>query len=371
MSGFPRVACYAANRGYGFPLVPGNSHASPLDMDLVGKLARHDTITLDLAPWWAVEEPPRVDALLALRRLNPSIRIIGYLLLGVWRLPAEFTVNTWDKTFWGTWHNGVKDSGGHGAVAERNADGTIRHWWVRWENPATEAALTKLLCDVASSHLFDGIFGDYFWATTGSGADALQRMTHSVRSAGGRGFLVLGNGPHADTLNTDGAFREGVPDKLPGVDFPDIQRWRSSRPHRTDDWVQSGTDYLSLDTPDAKRAARFAHGIACHTDSLCSFGKDRDVKLTAAYPVPYLAWWNEIYDGGGLGTGWLGEPRGDASLVGFNCWRRDFAGGTVLVNASSNDKPVTLPKGLCRFDGTEMGSVTVPARDAVFLRRAQ
>ena len=131
---YPRISCYAANRGYGFPLVPANNHAGTLDMALIAKLARYSTITLDLAPWYALSEPCRTDALIALRRLNPSVRILGYFMQGVWRLAPDFTVQSWDKTFWGTWHNAIKDSGGFGDVAERNPDGTPKRKYINPED---------------------------------------------------------------------------------------------------------------------------------------------------------------------------------------------------------------------------------------------
>ena len=191
----------------------------------------------------------------------------------------------------------------------------------------------------------------------------MQRMIAGVKAAGGPGFTVHGNGWDANTLNADGSFCEGFPDKL-GHDFEHVREWRAGRPHRTEDWLQAGTGVTSFDTEDAKRQARFAHGTACLFDMQCSFGPDRDA------PHLYPQMWLGIYDADGLGPGWLGEPMGAATNLGTNLYWRCFAGGAVFVNSGPDSAHVnTLPPGLRRIDGPEMGSVTVPAQDAVFLVR--
>lgn len=352
--GFPRVAAYAANRGYGAPLLVGDVP----NMDLITKLARYPICTLNTSPWYSVLEPSRPAVPLLLRRANPRICILGYQLLGWWYLGPDFTVAPWDKTFAGSWHTAIKETAGFDM---KSGSG----WFVRWDNPATESALTNLLCGAAASRLFNGLFFDYAWALNGVASAAMDRMIHAVRQAGGPGFLMLGNGPHADTLNLDGELREGYPDHL-GNDFSAIRTWRAVRPHRSLDWLQSGTGFTSLDTPESQRAARFALGTSCLFGTLCSIGPDRDLTVQPSY----MGWWLPEYDGGGIGTGWLGEPRRPAKTHNGLLWDRDFCGGAVVVNAGSAEVTVGLVPGYRLIDGTAVGTVTVGAMDSVFLVRA-
>ena len=354
MTGFPKVSCYSAHRGSGAPYVRADgSHNDAM----IRALARYSTVTMMITPWYSVREASRADVLLRLREMNPRIRILGYTLLGWWYLPQTFTVSASDKSFAGSWHDAIKSTGGFG---EANGTG----WWVKWENPATESALTNLLCGSASSRLFDGHFYDFLSPDDSAGASAMQRMIAKVKAAGGPGFTVHGNGWGADDLDTDGSFREGFPSLL-GHDFEHVRQWRAGRPHRTEDWLQAGSGVTSFDTEDAKRQARFAHGTACLFDMQCSFGPDRDA------PYLYPQMWLPEYDGGGIGAGWLGEPASEP-LASGGLWRRVFSGGMVVVNEGSVSVTTNLPRGLCRLsDGAEMGSVTVPAMDCVMLWRAR
>lgn len=348
MNGFPRVASYSACKGSGFPLVKADG---ALDEPLIQKLARHQAVTLDITPWYSPYQAPRADALLLLRKLNPSISIYFYHVLGWFWLGADFTSQ--HRTFADAFHDEVKAAGAF--FPNGNVDVA-----------KAEAGLTKLFCGAAASRLANGVFWDFCSAVNAASVPAIERMIHAVRQAGGPGFKVIGNG-WQDTFNLDGNMKEGFPDNLPNVTFEHIRQWRAGRPHRTDDWLQAGTGFFDPTTPAAQRAARFAHGTACLFDMQCSVGPDRDLKV-----VPYYGtWWADFYDGGGLGAGWLGEPIGDYTTNLQGTFRRDFAGGVVLVNSAASPQNITLPKGLCRFDGQEMGSITVAAKDAAFLVRAR
>lgn len=355
---YPDVACYAGNKGYGWPLLLENKPGAPLNVDLITSLARYSTITLNVGPWYALDEPSRADAILLLRKLNPRIRIVAYQLLTWWYLSPDFVPHASDKTWAASWHRAIRATNGFGAQSGGG-------WWVKWEQPATEAALTKLLCGMASSRLFDGFFADYMWGPVKL-TPQMERLTQALRDAGGPAFLVLGNGTEADAANTDGGFREGFPDYL-GHDFEHIRKWRAGRPHRSEDWLQAGTGYSELTSAASQRAARFAHGTACLFDLQCSFGPDRDLG-----PQPfYHTWWLPEYDGGGIGAGWLGQPMAPPEqFVGLTLWRRLFDGGLVLVNTGSGPLNAPVTPGHRRIaNGSEMGTITVPARDAVFLVR--
>ena len=184
-----------------------------------------------------------------------------------------------------------------------------------------------------------------------------------ARQAGGSGFLVLGNGSAAESLDTDGGFREGFPDLLENT-FDVVRKWRAARPHRSWDWLQAGDGLPSLESEEAKRAARFALGTACLFDMMCSVGPGRDQSVEP----PYATWWLPEYDGGGRGVGWLGEPMGPATPFGPKLWMRDFAGGRVYVNPSADEDWAGAVGGLEPISESSLAHRVRP-RDAVFLRR--
>lgn len=345
---FPRIACYSACRGGGAPLVKPDGS---LDEPLITKLARYPTITLDASPWVSPYKPPRTDALMLLRKLNPSIRIGLYHVLGwfwIERLPAGFVSQ--HNTFADAFHDICREESAF--MANGNVDVA-----------KAEGRLTKLFTDAVSLGLFDFVFFDFMSAINNASIGAIERLTAAIKRAGGPDFKVLGNGWQSDAFDAEGSFREGF---VATADwFNLVRQWRQARPHKHDDWIQAGTGYKNLDTLEAQRQARFVLGTACLFDCQASFGPDRDLTVQPYYGT----WWLPEYDGGGIGTGWLGEPRGEAQ--GGSLWFRYFSGGLVVVNPNDSGRSATIPKGLCRFDGTEMGSVTVGAGDAVFLRRMQ
>jgi hypothetical protein len=74
---------------------------------------------------------------------------------------------------------------------------------------------------------------------------------------------------------------------------------------------------------------------------------------------PYAATW----------TADLGAPLGARFKVGLS-WRRDFAGGVVVVNPSTSQQTVNLGGGYLLPDGRSVTSVTLQSADAAILRRA-
>jgi hypothetical protein len=75
--------------------------------------------------------------------------------------------------------------------------------------------------------------------------------------------------------------------------------------------------------------------------------------------------------------GWLGRPLGEHYAVGAG-WRRDFQGGSVLVNPSSSSVTFNLGAGFYRIlgisaptvnDGAAVTSQVVPSHDAIFVQR--
>ncbi len=107
-----------------------------------------------------------------------------------------------------------------------------------------------------------------------------------------------------------------------------------------------------------------------------------------------LFWFDE-YDNAGQSTGYLGQPLGDAYqplaqeatprpategplLDSVQVWRRDFEGGTVLVNASACTQTIPLDGRFQRIAGTQdpkvndgsiVTAVTLPPLDGIILIR--
>ena len=368
MTGYPRLAQYTMVRGSGAPFV-SSTIVGGYDWPLIGKVARHSVVAPDVTPLWSPTADPfsnKPEIIVEMRRRNPAITVLAYFLLRLWyRGPSEVRTST---SFADSWHRMLQSTGGFGA----NAGGSWH--WVNYANPATEAGATKLFCDLAASRIGDGLFFDFAdaWGlgTSAEHERAVKRILTAIRKAGGPGFLIVTNG---DTPGVeDGCLREGFPDKL-SLAYPEnVRVWRSGRPHKSHDWLQAGTGHTDPTNPDTQRASRFAHGFACCNDMLCSFGPDRD------QTIGYHSWWFDHYavdpkglpDPTGKYVGWLGEPLGPA-FGGTIIQRRQFAGGEVIVNAGSASMNITLPPGLRRIGGPEVGTITVPAKDAAFLVRAR
>jgi len=375
VTAFPRIACYAVNRGTGAPYVlPDGS----LDYALIAKLARFDTVTLNLTPWFSINGFSRTDVLLMLRRLNPRIRILAYSLLTHWYLPTTTTPSASDLTFAADWQRAITGTGGFIPNAPIGYE-------VDWSKRETARALTDLLRAVASSRLFDGFFGDFMSPTLDWVAQTpdftpekdklrlanMTRLVRRLKDAGGPGFLVLANGVGADRLPVDGLMREGFP--VPFTTFEQARETfeESARPH---DWLQAGW-FSDPYSPEGMREARFALGTACLFGAALSFGPDHDLSFR------YAEWWQDEWSVAG-NTGWLGERREPPRPFPNGLWRRDFMDGVVLVNPTQ--EPVNMrfnPGRYCHISGERNpllndGSLVtseeiVPPQDARFLWRVR
>jgi hypothetical protein len=373
VTAFPRLNCYAVNRGSGAPYVlPDGS----LDEVLLADLARFDTVTLNLTPWFSLGDSCRTDALLQLRARDPRIRILAYSLLTHWYLPATFWPATLDHTFAADWQRAIVATKGFIPSAPVGYE-------VDWSKRDTADALTKLLCAAASSRLFDGFFGDFMSPTLDWVAQTpdftpekdklrlanMTRLCRRLREAGGPGFLVLANGVGADRLPVDGLMREGFP--VPFTTFEQARETfeESARPH---DWLQAGW-FSDPYSAEGMREARFALGTACLFGSALSFGPDHDLTYR------YAGWWQDEWSINGR-TGWLGEPRHAAGTIG-RLWCRDFMDGVVLVNPGTEPTEARFnPNRYCHLtgernpelnDGAYVTVETVPPQDARFLWRVR
>ena len=86
--------------------------------------------------------------------------------------------------------------------------------------------------------------------------------------------------------------------------------------------------------------------------------------------------WYDEYDNAGAGRGYLGQPKGAAYAVGTNAWRRDFTGGTALVNPTRARVTVSLGGTFRKIKGTQaptvndgslVTAVTLQPRDGIIL----
>ena len=216
----------------------------------------------------------------------------------------------------------------------------------------------------------------------------LRVYEQKVRSLIGPSKIILGNGawPNYDLLN--GTLFEGFPDAEGGIMAigwrdamftPDVSwgvtgkgsytQWASAalQPNLTSA-VTYQADHGGADgkTPDY-RNLRFALTTALMGDGYSVYqlhGTDR-----------WAINWFDEYDGGGLGTGYLGQPTGAAYPVGA-AWRRDYSGGAALVNPSSRPVTVRLGRTYRKIHGTQapavndgslVSAVTILAKDGIVL----
>ena len=156
-----RVASYASQRSSGWPLVvmPPAINAGAVDTAAVRLLARYDDVTLELTPWAkGVDGTPRADVPLALRALNPRIRLWLYVLAGDQWLPPTFVPQASDRSAFADAFRAV--NAGNGWLYGK--DGA--QWWpnyrVNLADSATVERLGAVYSSALSAHLFDGIFLD-------------------------------------------------------------------------------------------------------------------------------------------------------------------------------------------------------------------
>lgn len=388
---YPKLAGYFGHRYGGSPLITATGS---LDEPLIKKLARFPLMTLEIAPWFSIEGYGRTDAIQLIRRTNPGAKVLKYQLGTHWHLPPTFIPATTDQSWPATWHRGIQRTNGwlYGSNGQ-----LIPGYEVDWSKRETADSQTDLLCAAAASRIFNGLFLDYWtWqlGTAGGAIDPakapamdnarrvnMRRAVLRIREAGGPGYVVLGNGVGEQPW-LDGEFREGFP--APLNSFEQVRTWREER-RLPEDWIQAGTGITDSTTADAMRAARFALGTACLLGTHCSFGPDRNSAITPYYGT----WWFDEYsvnqsgtaDTTGASTGWLGDPTATGAQIMPGVWRRDFDGGTVLVNsgvgatvdlgADSRLKRIRGVLDPVTNTGVQERSPTVRARDALFLVRAR
>ncbi len=199
--------------------------------------------------------------------------------------------------------------------------------------------------------------------------------------------VVFTNGSYPNYAQMNGTAFEAFPDSNGGqygvpwstvmfgpLDRGSVNDWitRSGTPNMTT-LLTYGDDTGSGTTVQYQKM-RFGLGSSLLLGAEFTYAQNQH--LLGADPLP----WFDEYDNAGAGQGYLGMPLSAATRVisGSNVYRRDFAGGVVLVNGSSGAVTVQLGATFQKIHGTQVPSindgsrvtaVTLQARDAVILLR--
>jgi len=342
----PRLGLYASIMGDGYPLI---TSTGALDTAAVAAVARYDVVTLDVNP----VTPYHPELLADLRRRNPDIRILGYVLgHDIWAAADVDSLNHFPTRY----RRLVRDLGGFlynqfgggyypGAnvnLAKRDGNGRF----------VVAEGLADLFHDaVVRDGLWDGVFIDVYCHTISWSQDASRRIDYAragyaslaafdaawsagsdtlanrLRRLSGGGPVLCGNcAQGAHTAVFQGWMRENFPFQGGGSWFTNMlddphgyfadERDYQSPQHN---WIFTamsggvGAPYSS----DNTRRVRFGLGSASLGSGLATFGPSDRVATTA----PYHAWWYDEYavdrstgdsSPSIAHTGWLGEALGPA-----------------------------------------------------------
>jgi hypothetical protein len=341
----PRLGLYGSIMGDGYPFL--TSLAGPLDTAAVAAIARYHTVILDVNP----VTPYRPDLVAELRRRNPSIRLLGYVLgHDIWAAADPDSLNHYPTRYRrlvrdldGFLHNRLNGQYYPGAnvnLAKRDGQGRF----------VVAEGLADLFHDaVVATGQWDGVFIDVFchslaWTQDGTrqvdyqragyaslaafdaawtaGADTLARR---LRRLSGDGPVLCGNcGPSAHFDVFHGWMRENFPWQGGGdwyrnlLDDPhgylaDERDYRQA-PHN---WIFSALSGTAGQEYSAENARKVRFGLASASlgNGYGVFGPSDRVATTAPY---HLWWYDEYAVDRATGrasdqlahTGWLGAASG-------------------------------------------------------------
>lgn len=338
----PRLGLYASIMGDGYPLLrPDGS----MDMAAVAAVARYDVITLDVNP----VTPYHPELLAELRRRNPDIRILAYVLgHDIWaaanpdsfqHFPTRYRrlVRDLDGFLFNQLGGGYYP-GANVNLAKRDGNGRF----------VVAEGLADLFHDaVVSSGVWDGVFIDVYCHTFAWSQDATRRIDYAragypslaafdaawsagsdtlanrLRRLSGNGPILCGNcaqGAHTEVFQ--GWMRENFPFQGGGdwyrnmLDdphgyFADERDYRSPQHN----WIFSAMTGSVASPYSAENTKRVRFGLASASlgSGYATFGPSDRVATTA----PYHSWWYDEYavdraSGSSTGaienTGWLGQP---------------------------------------------------------------
>ncbi len=342
----PRLGLYASIMGDGYPLLfPDGS----MDTTAVAAVARYDVITLDVNP----VAPYHPELLAELRRRNPDIRILGYVLgHDIWgAADADSLVH-----FPTRYRRLVRDLGGFlfNSVTAAHYPGANVNLAKR--DGSGRFVVAEGLADlfhnaVVSSGLWDGVFIDVYCRTIAWSQGASQQLdfvragypslaafesawsagsdtlANRLRRLSGPGPVLCGNcAQGAHTAVFQGWMRENFPYQGGGDWYRNMlddpygyfadERDFLSPSHNWIFTAMNGGIGAQYSGENARRV-RFGLGSASLGEGFATFGPSDRVATTA----PYHAYWYDEYAVDRLSgnssaalshTGWLGASLGPA-----------------------------------------------------------
>ncbi len=349
---YPKIACYANTRGNALPLVNPDGSMNLVNIEALSKF---QLITLNITPY----ADNRQDIVAKIRELNPSIKILGYSIIGDAFLYA--TPNTFWKEMWDILVS--TDGFLYGTDGLLYTDG----YKVNMGKKATMDALQELwIRKAVTSNLFDGIFLDFCstdiaWtsaapnrmldvaragftsllANDSARRDNLTAFCQNIRAAAPVGFIIVGNGTTPYPLG------KSIFDGMMFENFPFFGGWNSTVANYKNQGPYSfikSENWNPSVSSEACRIARFGLASACMGDGFACIGPDRDINV---FPL-YFGWNYDEYsvnvtpglfpsypDFTGKHTGWLGAAVGPAELMPNGLWKRAFPNGTVFLNPTN------------------------------------
>jgi len=343
---YPRLGLYGSIMGDGYPLL---TPSGALDTIAVAAVARYDVVTLDVNP----VTPYHPELLADLRRRNPDIRLLGYVLgHDIWAAADPDSLNHFPTRYRrlvrdlnGFLYNqvgGAMYPGANVNLAKRDGNGRF----------IVAEGLADLFHDaVVSTGLWDGVFIDVYCHTISWSQDATRRIDYAragyaslaafdaawsagsdtlanrLRRLSGGGPVLCGNcAQGAHTAVFQGWMRENFPFQGGGTWYTNLlddphgyfadERDYQAPQHN---WIFSamaggvGAPYSSENT----RRVRFGLGSAALGGGYATFGPSDRVATTA----PYHSWWYDEYavdrTSGNSSTsiahtGWLGAAQSPA-----------------------------------------------------------
>ena len=378
---FPPVSMYSAMR------TDGREFRRPdhsIDTSRIVKQAKHDTVILDLASM--VENP---DIVAALRRENPNIKLIAYVVMKVsyW----------WSGAFFTEMYRAVKSLEGFLYATDGSP----------WRDSNINTArldVVDAIAPVIARYLSgtDGLFLDVFCAgmlnATASGVDwgrAGFTTEAEFQQAWAFGHVALvnrlkaltpivGNCGPASHADVNGWMRENFPfqnggtwytnmiklTQPNGAEVPGVLKETYREPFSS--WIVP-TD--GSNEKDRQRKGRWALGSACLRDGVHASFERREWDDAWCAGGRYIILPEYSVEPGGTQDfsishkGWLGSALAPATQLTAGLWMRDFQHGVVLVNPSNTHISYYGDELLRTISGPWKKAWSVPFYDSLFLVR--
>jgi hypothetical protein len=402
---FPKIwqYFYAASNGTPFMTSPG-----VFDQTYISAMAKQNMVVVRQVPFTNTDHPENRNFVGQIKAINPATKILWYDTL-MDRFQFISTVSIWGEEW--TLVVGPPDLRFYYTNGDSYPNVNPLDCWV--DIGAAKVALLALWRKYGTGA--DGVFFDFAQGSAGN-------------FSGGPGFARAGYGSKAalDAAQTVGLdyLVDGM--KLQGLVYANGADYTSdaSKTHwdgqvmeSWDRGVQNSTSYnfatfdlaiaqallsqgssptanggvltkseeatfgSAYNVADWRRAERFTLGSATLAGGHGYTGANGDVTDVFNWADEYTVTPAGVTDTAGLpaNRGWLGRPKEFAAKdSGSSLWVRRFDRGAVIVNGMTSSHSITMEwpykRILGSFDptvnnGATSSSITVPARDAVFLLR--